>query len=94
MSPHNYIKLQVYKVLQLLRRSKYEPAKRADSFGPSWEWLEMIHINTSLYNKLGLAIPIKKAWQLLYNFEIILDIAKELLHNSSKATQTLYTANK
>ncbi|RHZ45057.1 hypothetical protein Glove_692g17 [Diversispora epigaea] len=36
--------------------------------------------------QVELAIHHKKAWQLLYDFEIILDIAKELPQDSSKAT--------
>ncbi|CAG8637438.1 551_t:CDS:2, partial [Diversispora eburnea] len=154
----NFIKLQVYKVPQLLRitfeeaiRGNYEPAKRGDSFGPNWKgeevqflwnannegmiwtvdgtplqgltggggndrrveyilthqsnggesfefYLEMACngmfgnglnglINPPDPNKyftleqVEIAIPNKKAWQLLYDFQIILDIAKELPHD-------------
>lgn len=49
---------------------------------------------TFTLEQVELAVPHEKAWELLYDFQIILDIAKELPDDSMKASQALYTANK
>ncbi|KAL0082850.1 glycoside hydrolase family 38 protein [Phycomyces blakesleeanus] len=45
-------------------------------------------------NELDLAVPNKLAWDLLYDYQIILGMAKDLHAESTRAAQALYTANK
>ncbi|CAO3640016.1 unnamed protein product [Cunninghamella blakesleeana] len=44
--------------------------------------------------ELDLAVPNKLAWRLLYDYQIILSMAKELEPESIRGTQALYTANR
>ncbi|KAF7726851.1 Glycoside hydrolase, 38 vacuolar alpha mannosidase [Apophysomyces ossiformis] len=44
-------------------------------------------------NELDLAVPNKLAWDLLYDFQIILGMAKDLPQDSLRAAQALRTAN-
>ncbi|KAI9490397.1 galactose mutarotase-like domain-containing protein [Zychaea mexicana] len=45
-------------------------------------------------NELDLAVPNRRAWDLLYDFQIILGMARDLPPDSLRAAQALYTANK
>ncbi|KAI9312271.1 galactose mutarotase-like domain-containing protein [Dichotomocladium elegans] len=44
-------------------------------------------------NELDLAVPNKRAWDLLYDFQIILGMARDLSQDSLRAAQALNTAN-
>lgn len=44
-------------------------------------------------SELDLAVPNKLAWNLLYDFQIILGMAKDLPEDSLRGSQALYTAN-
>ncbi|KAI8098364.1 galactose mutarotase-like domain-containing protein [Gilbertella persicaria] len=45
-------------------------------------------------NAVDLAVPNKIAWDLLYDFQIILGMAKDLPEDSLRGSQALYTANR
>ncbi|KAI9286060.1 galactose mutarotase-like domain-containing protein [Umbelopsis sp. AD052] len=45
-------------------------------------------------NELDLAVPNKLAWKLLYDFQIILGMSRDLPQDSLRAAQALHTANR
>ncbi|CAG8578871.1 16816_t:CDS:10, partial [Acaulospora colombiana] len=141
-----YIQLLVYKVPSLKRisfeeavKGNYEPAKRGDTFGPSWsthwfhvhvtipedwkheevqfvwdannEGMEVIAAESNMSLRVAprvarnlnsilrwlvmveLTVPNQRAWKLFYDFEIILEMAKEIPHDTMRSAQALHTAN-
>ncbi|ORZ07655.1 galactose mutarotase-like domain-containing protein [Absidia repens] len=45
-------------------------------------------------NELDLAVPNKPVWNLLYDYQVILGMAKDLEPDSLRASQAMYTANR